>query len=232
VNTGDFDDLDALADLAEEHDAHFHVDGAFGLFAATTPSHAHLVKGIERAGTIAGDAHKWLNVPHDSGFVFTRHLEHQIAMFKSPSAYLPPTAVDPLAFQNMSPENSRRVRALPAWVTLRAYGRSGYRELVERNCALAELFGQRIAAEPGFALFAPVRLNVVCFQLLEDGSPADVERTAAFVEQIKADGRLIVSRSMLWGQPCIRAAILNWRTTDADIDVAMDALRRCAKGAS
>ena len=229
VNSGDFDDFDALADLAEAHGAHFHVDGAFGLFAAAAPSHAHLVKGIKRADTIASDAHKWLNVPYDSGFVFTHHLEHQIAMFKSPSAYLPPAAVDPLAFQNMSPENSRRLRALPAWVALRAYGRSGYGELVERSCTMAELLGQRIAEQPRFRLFAPVRLNVVCFQLLEGGAAVGAERTGAFVERVKEDGRVVVSRSTLWGEPCVRAALLNWRTSEADIDIAMDALRDCAK---
>jgi glutamate/tyrosine decarboxylase-like PLP-dependent enzyme len=232
VNTGDIDDLEALADLAEEHDAHFHVDGAFGLFAAAAPSHAHLMKGIDRAGTIASDAHKWLNVPYGSGFVFTRHVHHQIAMFQSPSAYLPPTSVDLLAFQNMSPENSRRLRALPAWIALRAYGRSGYRELVERGCALAELFGQGIGTEPGFRLLAPVRLNVVCFQLLDEAAPADGERTREFVERIKQDGRLVVSRSVLWGEPCIRAALLNWRTSEADIDIAMTALREVREAMS
>src|SRR5204862_7850215 len=93
------------------------------------------------------------------------------------SAYLPPSAGDVLAWQNMSPENSRRLRALPAWIALRAYGRSGYRELIKRGCALAEVFGQRIEAEPGFRPLAPVRLNVICFQLLADGAPADGART-------------------------------------------------------
>jgi glutamate/tyrosine decarboxylase-like PLP-dependent enzyme len=223
VTTGDFDDLDALADLAEHHGAHFHVDGAFGLFAAASPRHAGLVKGIERAGTIAGDAHKWLNVPYDSGFVFSRHLDHQIEMFKSPSAYLPPAAADPLGFQNMSPENSRRVRALPASATLLAYGRDGYRGIVESCASLAELLAERIAAEPGFELLAPVRLNVVCFAL----AGADADATRAFVERVRRDGRVVISPSVLFGRACLRAALINWRTQPADIDVAIEALRTC-----
>lgn len=230
VTTGDFDDLEALGRLAERHAAHFHVDGAFGLFAALSSRHAHLLKGLDHAGTIASDAHKWLNVPYDSGFVFTRHLDHQIEIFKSPSAYLPPTQVDPLAFQNMSPENSRRLRALPAWATLRAYGRSGYRQIVERCCGLAERFAQRIQHEPDFQLITPVRLNVTCFQLRVGGTPATLDETRAFVDRLKKDGRIFLSPSVLNGQACLRAAFVNWRTEESDLDIAIQALRACARG--
>jgi glutamate/tyrosine decarboxylase-like PLP-dependent enzyme len=223
VNTGDFDDLDALADLAEAHRAHFHVDGAFGLFAAASPQFAPLVKGIGRADTISGDAHKFLNVPYDSGFLFTRHLEPQIEMFKSPSAYLPTAAVDPLAFQNRGPENSRRSRAIPAWMTLQAYGRDGYREIVERCCANARGLADALSHTPGFKLAAPVRFNVVCFQL--DGANAD--DTKAFVDRLIADGRVVVSKSVLRGKPCIRLAMVNWRTTPDDVRIALAALTAC-----
>jgi glutamate/tyrosine decarboxylase-like PLP-dependent enzyme len=223
VNTGDFDDLGALADLAEAHGAHFHVDGAFGLFAAASPQFAPLVQGIDRADTISGDAHKFLNVPYDSGFLFTRHLEPQIAMFKSPSAYLPAAAVDPLAFQNRGPENSRRSRAIPAWMTLQAYGRDGYREIVERCCANARLLADVLAQTPGFALAAPVRFNVVCFRL--DGAGTD--STKAFVDRVIGDGRVVVSKSVLRGEPCVRLAMVNWRTTAEDVAIAVQALVAC-----
>jgi glutamate/tyrosine decarboxylase-like PLP-dependent enzyme len=147
VTTGDFDDLDALADLAEEFGAHLHVDGASGLFAAVSPKHRHLTKGIERADTIAGDAHKWLNVPYDSGLLFSRHLEHQLAMFRNVSPYLPPPSLDPLNIPNLGPENSRRLRALPAWASLQAYGREGYREIghTRPRARRADRIGARVS---------------------------------------------------------------------------------------
>src|SRR4051812_5460041 len=136
VTTGDFDDLEALADLAESSGAHLHVDAVFGLFARVSPRLAEITRGLERADTIAADAHKWLNVPYDSGLLFSRNAEPQTAMFKNESAYLPAPDADPLNFPNLGPENSRRLRALPAWATLQAYGREGYRTLVENSCAL------------------------------------------------------------------------------------------------
>lgn len=225
VTTGDCDDLGALADLAGESDAHLHVDGAFGLFAQLTDRTSALTSDIGRADTIASDAHKWLNVPYDSGLLFSRHLDAQTAMFKNESLYLPPPTVDPLNFPNLGPENSRRLRALPAWATLQAYGREGYRRFVGRCCALASELGERIDAEPGFRLAAPVRLNVVCFQLVEGGVLADAGATKQFVEALIEDGRVRVSTSMLNGEACVRLAILNWRTGHGDLDIAMEAFR-------
>jgi len=227
VTTGDFDDLDALAGLAEEHKAHFHVDGAFGLFARVSPRKIDLTRGIERADTIASDAHKWLNVPYDSGLIFSRHLDHQTEVFKNESTYLPAPEVNPLNYPNLVPENSRRLRALPAWATLQAYGRDGYRQFVERCCGLAAELGERIGQEPGFTLAAPVCLNVVCFRIAEDGVCADAKLTKAFVDALIADGRVRISTSVLEGQPCLRLAILNWRTTKQDLDIALEAFRRC-----
>jgi glutamate/tyrosine decarboxylase-like PLP-dependent enzyme len=228
VNTGSFDNLVALADAAEAHGAHFHVDGAFGIFARCSDKHRHLLDGLERADTITADAHKWLNVPYDSGFIFTRHIEHQMAMFKSISPYLLPPVLDHRNLQHLSPENSRRLRALPAWVTLRAYGRGGYREIVERCVALAKMLGTRIEQEPGFRLFAPVNFNVVCFQLLDSaGNPVNREENQAFIERVKQRGRLFITGSTLWGQPCIRVAFVNWRTQVDDIAIAIEAMRAC-----
>jgi glutamate/tyrosine decarboxylase-like PLP-dependent enzyme len=227
VTTGDFDDLVALADLAEEFGAHLHIDGASGLFATVSPKLRHLTNGIERADTIAGDAHKWLNVPYDSGLLFSRHLEHQLEMFKNVSPYLPSPSLNPLNIPNLGPENSRRLRALPAWASLQAYGRDGYREIVERSTAHAQTLGELIQAEQGFRLLAPVFFNVLCFELTEGGKPLDAELTRAFVDRLIDDGRVRVNHSTFDGQPCIRLAILNWRTTADDITIAMDAFRAC-----
>jgi glutamate/tyrosine decarboxylase-like PLP-dependent enzyme len=227
VTTGDFDDFGALADLAGEHGAHLHADGAFGLFARLAPGLEALGRGIERADTIASDAHKWLNVPYDSGLLFSRHLDAQTGMFKNESSYLPPPATDPLNFPNLGPENSRRLRALPAWASLQAYGRAGHREMVERSVALAGKLAELLDADPGFRLLAPARLNIVCFVPLEGGNPFAAAAIRRFVALLVADGRVRVSSSVFDGRPCIRLAILNWRTTEADLDLAMAAFRAC-----
>ena len=227
VLTGDFDDIGALADVAEAHDAHLHVDGAFGAFAACSSEHRPLVAGIERADTVAADGHKFLNVPFDSGFVFARALGPQVAMFKNVSSYQSPPRLDPRHYIHLSPQNSRRLRALPAWVSLIAYGAAGHRAIVERCCRLAAELGRRVEADPRFRLLAPVRFNVVCFQLVGDGEPASAEENTAFLDRIRHDGRIFVTAGNLRGTPCVRLAMVNWRTTEADLDIAMQALDDC-----
>jgi glutamate/tyrosine decarboxylase-like PLP-dependent enzyme len=227
VATGDFDDLEAVGSAAHRYGAHFHVDGAFGLFAALSRRHAHLLRGIELADTIASDAHKWLNVPYDSGFMFTRDRQAQLQMFKSISNYLSQPTADVFNPQHLCPETSRRLRALSAWVSLRAYGKDGYSALVERCCGYAEELGRRIAAEEGFECASPVHFNVVCFRLVTQNGPATDQETNAFVNRVTADGRVFVTRSSLKGSPCVRLAFLNWRTGAHDLDIAMQAFRAC-----
>ena len=212
VLTGDFDDIDRLADLAERHGAHLHVDGAFGAFAACSPDTRALVAGMERADTVAADGHKFLNVPFDSGFVFSRALGEQIELFKAVSTYQSPPRADPLHYIHLSPQNSRRLRALPAWLSLRAYGGDGYRAIVERCCKLAAELGRRIDAAKGFQLLAPVRFNIVCFALAGDGGEATAAQTTAFIDRVRDDGRVFVTPGNLRGQPCVRLALVNWMT--------------------
>ena len=227
VATGDFDDVGAIADLSETNGAHLHVDGAFGLFARLSPGLAGLSAGLERADTIASDAHKWLNVPYDSGLLFSRHLDAQNGMFKNESSYLPPPATDPLNFPNLGPENSRRLRALPAWASLMAYGRSGHRALVERSVALASALAERLDGDAGFALLAHPWLNIVCFAPTSDRGRFSQSGVKRFVEALIADGRVRVSSAVLDDQPCVRLAILNWRTAPSDLDIAMAAFQDC-----
>ena len=199
-----------------------HVDGAFGLFSACDPARAHLLKGLEAADSITADGHKWLNMPYDSGFVFTRHLALHQEVFKINAAYLG-NAPD---LANRTPEDSRRFRALPAWITLMAYGRSGYRELVERSCSLAQQMGQGIEQSPYFELLAPVRLNIVCFALMG----ANAQQRDNFLERLKEDGRVLLTPTFFDGKPAIRAAFANWSTGEQDIPVILDALEQCARG--
>jgi glutamate/tyrosine decarboxylase-like PLP-dependent enzyme len=216
VNTGDFDDLETLAALCKTYGAWLHVDGAFGLFAACDPARSHLLRGLDAADSITADGHKWLNVPYDSGFVFTRHLAFHQQVFKVTAAYLGEGS----DLSHRTPENSRRFRALPAWMTLMAYGRSGYRELVARCCTLAQQLGQGIASSPHFELLAPVRLNIVCFAL----RGANAEQRDHFLEALKEDGRVLLTPTFFAGKPAIRAAFVNWSTSEQDISFILNAL--------
>ncbi len=220
VNTGDFDDIAALAALCKTNGAWLHVDGAFGLFAACDPTRAHLLRGLYAADSITSDGHKWLNVPYDSGFVFTRHLALHEQVFKFNAAYLG-NSID---ISHRTPEDSRRFRALPAWMTLVAYGRSGYRELVTRCCSLAQQLAQGLASSPHFSVLAPVRLNIVCFAL----RGANATQRDHFLEALKADGRVLLTPTLFAGTPAIRAAFTKWSTTEQDIPIILNALEECA----
>ncbi|HZH42652.1 MAG TPA: pyridoxal-dependent decarboxylase [Lysobacter sp.] len=217
VNTGDFDDLAAIADLCREHEAWLHVDGAFGLFAALDPARAHLLAGIDRADSVTVDLHKWLNVPYDSALIYTRHPALQRQVFRAASAYLGDSP-DPL---HHVPENSRRFRALPAWFTLAAYGRAGIADWVMRNCAVAGQIGEGLKAIPGVELLDEVRLNIVCFAL-RDG---DLARRDEFLDRITADGRAFMSPTVLFGRPGVRVAVSNWMTDARDAEVTLAAVR-------
>ncbi len=221
VNTGDFDDLEALAALCKTYGAWLHVDGAFGLFAACDPARAHLLRGLDAADSIISDGHKWLNVPYDSGFVFTRHLAFHQQVFKVTAAYLGEGA----DLSHRTPEDSRRFRALPAWMTLMAYGRSGYREMVARCCSLAQQMGQGIESSPRFELLAPVRLNIVCFTL----RGANVAQRDRFLEALKEDGRVLLTPTFFARKPAIRAAFVNWSTSEQDIPLILNALEQCTR---
>lgn len=218
VNTGDFDDLAAVAGACRRHGAWLHVDGAFGLFAALSPAHAPMLDGIHQADSVTVDMHKWLNVPYDSALAFVREPRAQREVFRASAAYLGDSD-DPLHF---TPENSRRFRALPAWMVLAAHGRDGIAEAVQRCCRLAVALGEGIAAIPRFDLLDAVRLNIVCFALSDDGS---VQARDAFLDRLNADGRAFMTPTVLRGRPCIRAAVSNWGTREEDIALTLAALR-------
>ncbi|MEU9450108.1 pyridoxal-dependent decarboxylase [Streptomyces sp. NPDC048277] len=220
VNTVDFDDLRAIAALKERHDFWLHVDAAFGAFAALSPAHAPLVAGLDAADSVCVDLHKWLNVPYDAAVQFTRRRDLQVAVFHNASPYLGLPTGDP-DFLHLTPENSRRMRALPAWFSLMAYGRAGHREIVERNVELARRLGSGIDALPGLRLLAPVRLNVVCFTLAEKPTQ---ERVDALARAVAASGEAFLTPTVHAGLPALRAAFSNWRTTEDDTRRVLDVL--------
>ncbi|GLX99912.1 pyridoxal-dependent decarboxylase [Actinoplanes sp. NBRC 101535] len=216
VNTVDFDDLRAVAALRERYRFWLHVDAAFGGFAALSPAHAHLVDGLSDADSVCVDLHKWLNVPYDAAVQFTRRRDLQIAVFRNTAPYLGVPEDNP-DFVHLTPENSRRLRALASWFTLTAYGREGHAEIVTRTTAAAHRLGDLLATLPGVRLLAPVRLNVVCF------SVPDVPAT---VQAVADSGETFLTPTVYQGAPALRAAFSNWRTADTDVDRIFEALRR------
>ncbi|MFD1151354.1 pyridoxal phosphate-dependent decarboxylase family protein [Saccharothrix hoggarensis] len=228
VNGGDYDPLDELADLAERHGAWLHVDGAFGLFAALSPRTAGLVRGVERADSVAADGHKWLNVPYESGVAFVRDRSFLGRAFGGWNApYLPEPDDEFVNYNNLGPESSRRARALPIWATLRAYGREGHRAMVERHQDLALRLGRRIAEAPDLELLAPITVFIVCFRYRPPGVPeADLDAlNRRLGEELVEDGRVYAGTTVYRGMVALRPAIVNWRTTEEDVDLLASVVR-------
>jgi glutamate/tyrosine decarboxylase-like PLP-dependent enzyme len=217
VNTGAFDPVADIAAAARARGAWLHVDGAFGLWAALSPSLAPLVDGIASADSIATDAHKWLNVPYDSGIVLTAHADAHRAAMTLGAAYIQSSGAerDPHEFV---PEESRRARAVPVYAVLRSLGRQGLRELVERCCALARRMAAALHGRPGVRVLNDVVLNQVLVRFdAPDGGEADAF-TRDVIARVQQDGTCWLGGTTWHGMAAMRISISNWSTTAADID--------------
>jgi glutamate/tyrosine decarboxylase-like PLP-dependent enzyme len=231
VNAGDFDPIDEMAALAEEHGAWLHVDGAFGLFAALSPRSRHLVEGVERAHSVSADGHKWLNVPHDTGFTFLRDPEVFDQALAISAAYLTTQDERPNLMLR-TPESSQRARGIAVWATLRAYGRDGYREMVERHLDLAQRVARRVEEADDLELLAEVPLNIVSFRLHPSGIDDEAELddlNRRVGEEILTDGRVYVGTTVYDGKVAFRPAIVNWRTREEDVDLLVDVVRELGR---
>jgi glutamate/tyrosine decarboxylase-like PLP-dependent enzyme len=227
VNAGDFDPIGEMVELAHANRAWVHVDGAFGLFARASTRAADLARGIEGADSVIADGHKWLNVPYDCGFAFVRDPELMHAAFQIAGPYLPIGTDEHPSFADFGPEASRRARALAVWATLKAYGRDGYREMVDRHLDLARRVGAEVESSADFELLAPVQLNVVCFRYRPAGVPeAELdELNRRLGAAVLADGRVFYGTTVYAGRVAFRPAISNWRTTETDVDLIVDVAR-------
>jgi glutamate/tyrosine decarboxylase-like PLP-dependent enzyme len=224
VNAGDFDPLSEMADLAERHGAWLHVDGAFGLFAALSGRTRHLVDGIERADSVIADGHKWLNVAYDCGFAFVKDPSLQAPVFTSGAAYLPDPLDPKPTWGYLGPEMSRRARSFAVWATLRAYGRNGYRAIVERHLDLGRHLGERVDAAPDLERLADVTLNIVCFRYRPPGHPEEGlnELNRAIGEAAIEDGRVFFGTTDYDGKVAFRPAPVNWRNRPEDVELVAD----------
>jgi glutamate/tyrosine decarboxylase-like PLP-dependent enzyme len=226
VNAGDFDPIAAIAELTSRHGAWLHVDGAFGLFARLAPESRALTEGVELADSVTVDAHKWLNVPYDCGVSFVREPARLARALNVGAPYLP-SPDDPRPNPGfLTPENSRRARALAVWATLRAYGRDGYRAMVERHLRLARHLAERVDEASELERLAEVQLNIVCFR----ARPPDVgedeldQLNRRLGEALLADGRVFAGTTVYEGRVAFRPAIVNWQTTEADVEMLIDVL--------
>ncbi|MEP6752311.1 MAG: aminotransferase class V-fold PLP-dependent enzyme [Candidatus Dormiibacterota bacterium] len=231
VNTGAFDPIDEIAEATNRHGAWLHVDGAFGLWAAASPALRHHVEGIERAQSWATDAHKWLNVPYDSGLVFVADRQAHSAAMTVTAAYLARGAGDAYNAYDYVPESSRRARGIAVYAALRTLGRAGVADLVERCCAHARQMAERLGAAPGIEILNEVVLNqvLVRFSVPGDDAAGSDARTQAVTGAVQRDGTCWLGGTRWHGLGATRISVSNWSTTADDIDRSADAILRCAR---
>jgi len=222
VNTGAFDDLAAIADAAEGTGAWFHVDGAFGLWAAATPGLRHLLRGVERADSWASDFHKWLNVPYDSGIAFCAHPEAHREAISATASYIVLQEDDRRRDSvHWTPEFSRRARGFAVYAALRSLGRKGVADLVDGCCAHARLFAQ-LLDEGGATILNDVVLNQVLVRF------GDGERTREIIRHVQEDGTCWLGGTEWEGAHAMRISVSNWRTTRKDVERSAAAILTAA----
>ncbi|MFZ2491006.1 MAG: aminotransferase class V-fold PLP-dependent enzyme [Thermoanaerobaculia bacterium] len=227
VNSGAIDDFTAIVETAKEKGAWVHVDGAFGLWAAASEDKRGLVRGIELADSWATDAHKWLNVPYDCGIVIVRDAAAQRGAMGVHASYLQQTEGAERDELEWVPEFSRRGRSVPVYLALRALGRSGVAEIVDRCCALARRFAGLLEREKGVEVLSDVVLNQV---LVRFGDSDEITRDV--IARVQREGTCWLGGTVWQGRAAMRISVSNWSTDEADVDRSAEAVVRCFREAA
>jgi glutamate/tyrosine decarboxylase-like PLP-dependent enzyme len=220
VNTGAFDPFPEICKHAHSEGAWAHVDGAFGLWASACPSRSYQTRGIEEFDSLATDAHKWLNVPYDSGLAFVRNAEALRAAMAVTAEYLPPTTEHRKPC-DYTPESSRRARGIEIWAALRSLGRSGLSDLIDRTCNYAKRFADGFRAA-GYEVLNDVVLNQVLVSF------GDAETTRRVIAELQEDGTCWCGGTVWQGHTAMRISVSSWATTEADVDRSLAAMLRIA----
>jgi len=226
VSTGACDPLDAIVKSAHAKGAWVHVDGAFGLWAAAVPELRALVKGIEAADSWATDAHKWLNVPYDSGLAIVADAAPHRAAMGMKASYLQRGADEERVGGDWVPESSRRARVLPLYALFRSLGGDGIAGIVRRNCELARRMADRLSGERGISILNDVVLNQVLVQFVDD------QTTGRVIAAVQAEGTCWAGGAVWQNTQAMRISVSNWSTTEADIDRSAEAIVSCFKASS
>ena len=228
VNTGCFDPFPALTEICRGHDAWLHVDGAVGLWAAASREFDSLTEGLERADSWSTDAHKWLNVPYDCGFIAVADPDHLRGAMGISAPYLT-AAPDARDSYQYVPESSRRARGFILYAALRSLGRKGVADLVERCSFLARLMAAELEQDPALEVINEVVINQALIAAVGDESG---ELTADAVQRIQQDGTCWLAATRWRGRPAIRISVCNWRTSEDDICRSAAAIRQAVLEAS
>jgi glutamate/tyrosine decarboxylase-like PLP-dependent enzyme len=228
VNTGAFDPFDEIVPLVREKGAWLHVDVAFGLWAAASPSLRHLVRGVEGADSWATDGHKWLNVPYDSGIAIVRDKAAHRAPFASNASYLVQTTGQERDPQEWVPEFSRRARGFAIHSALKSLGRTGVAEMIERCTRLARRMAECLSRAPGVRILNDVILNQVLVRFEPPGGDADAF-TRAVIARVQEEGTCWLGGTRWHEQQAMRVSVSNWSTTEEDIDRSAAAILAAAR---
>lgn len=226
ANSGDFDDLQSILKLKKKYGFYLHVDGAFVGIAACSDKFKHYFEGWQEADSITVDTHKWLNTPYDGAALFTKHASYLYEVFNNgtfDTGQMPETA----SLHSFTPEGSRRLRALPVWMSLRAYGKKGYQDIIDRNIDACRYCGDLIKKSKYFRLLNEVRSNVCCFTLNKDN--VTKQEVAAFLRSLQSEGVTFSNACDYFGTAAMRVCVSNFRTEKQDIQKAFDSIEKCAR---
>ena len=234
VNTGALDDLDAIADIAQEHGLWFHVDGAYGGLVACLDSHKHFYKGMERADSVAIDFHKWLYQPFEAGCCLVKNWDLLKKTYYKRASYLAMDVKEDgrLDLNDHHFQLSRNTKAFKVWMSFKAYGAQAFRDMIQKDIDLTKYLARLIDDATDFKLFNEPELSAVCFQYIGDGTKSDAELNQLnlnVIHVLEEDGRVFIPGSQLLGQTVIRACLINHRKQQEHVDYLVAVIREVAE---